>query len=175
MLFHDLNHGTFNEISNLLPKETTIFSKELEDLKSCLGCFNCWIKTPGQCIIKDDYTKIPKAVAHTNVFLIITKICYGCYSPYIKNILDRGIPYVLPFFQLVNGDVHHKPRYNKTPKFIVIGYGEDITLSEENTFKELVIANTINLHFKDYEIHVVKNISDIKSLLKNLGGAYNYE
>ncbi len=171
LLLHDLEYKDFNKISGWFPGSIEIFSKDLDNIKSCLGCFNCWVKTPGVCVIKDDYTKFPKAIVSSNIFVIITKIHYGCYSPYIKNVLDRSIPYILPFFQLVNGEVHHQPRYNKTPKFIVIGYGEDVTKNEEATFKDLVKANIVNLHFKDCETHIVKDISAMKPILENLGGA----
>lgn len=28
------------------------------DIHHCLGCNVCWLKTPGQCVIKDDYIQI---------------------------------------------------------------------------------------------------------------------
>ena len=28
------------------------------DIKPCLGCFACWNKTPGKCIIEDDVSGI---------------------------------------------------------------------------------------------------------------------
>lgn len=29
----------------------------------CLGCNYCWLKTPGQCVIKDDYEAILKRMS----------------------------------------------------------------------------------------------------------------
>ena len=32
-------------------------------LATCIGCFGCWIKTPGECILKDEGREICKNVA----------------------------------------------------------------------------------------------------------------
>jgi len=74
----------------------------------------------------------------------------------------------LPFFRTVNGELHHAPRYNKSPKFIVIGYGDDITSDEEQTLKELVKGNAINFGCKDYKTYVIKNLSEAKTILADL-------
>ena len=66
----------------------------------------------------------------------------------------------MPFFQTVNGELHHIPRYNnKSIKFVVIGYGEDVTPDEEQTFKDLIKGNAINFVFQNYETYVIKDIS----------------
>ena len=170
LLIHDLNVKDSNEIIPLLPPNSKIFSKEINNIKGCLGCFNCWIKTPGKCIIKDSYNEIPKYILESGTFIIITEIKYGCYTSYVKNVIDRfsgGL--LLPFFQSVNGEIHHLPRYNNNSlKFIVIGYGEDITLDEEQTFKDLVRRNAINLCVTEIKSYVIKDISEAKTILKNL-------
>src|SRR5471030_606743 len=137
LLIHDLNVEDSKEIITLLSPNSKIFSKEIDNIKGCLGCFNCWIKTPGKCIIEDSYTEMPRYILENDTFIIITEIKYGCYTSYVKNIIDRSIGFLLPFFQTVNNEFHHLPRYKKSPKFIVIGYGEDITSDEELTFKAL--------------------------------------
>lgn len=169
LLIHDLNVKDSKVIIPSLPPDSKIFSKETANIKGCLGCFNCWIKTPGRCIIEDSYTEIPKYILESDIFMIITQIKYGCYTSYVKNIIDRSIGILLPFFQTVNGELHHLPRYNtKSIKFVVIGYGDDVTYDEEQTFKDLIKGNAINLCLPDYNAYVIKDISEVKSILKNL-------
>lgn len=168
LLIHDLNVKDSNEIIHLLPLNSKILSKEIDNIKGCLGCFNCWIKTPGKCIIEDSYTKMPKYILEGGTFIIVTEIKYGCYTSYVKNVIDRSIGILLPFFQTINGELHHTPRYNKPLKFIVIGYGEDVTSDEVETFKELVRGNAINLCIPDYKTYVIKGISDAKTIFENL-------
>lgn len=169
LLIHDLNADDSKEIIPLLPSNSKIFSKESDNIKGCLGCFNCWIKTPGKCIINDSYTQMPKYILEEETFIIITQIKYGCYTSYVKNVMDRSIGILLPFFQNVNGELHHLPRYdNSSLKFIVIGYGNDVTSMEEQTFKALVKGNAINLCIPNHECYVIKDISNAKEIIKNL-------
>lgn len=169
LLIHDLNVEDSKEIVSLLPKGSKVLSKEIDNIKGCLGCFNCWTKTPGRCIIEDSYTEMPKYILEGGTFIIITKIKYGCYTSYVKNVMDRSIGILLPFFQTVNGELHHLPRYNNTDlKFVVIGYGEDVTPYEEDTFKDLVKCNAINLCVPYHKAHVIKYISEAKKIIENL-------
>ncbi len=32
--------------------EVTIFTLRDRDLKYCRGCWGCWVKTPGECVVK---------------------------------------------------------------------------------------------------------------------------
>ncbi|OPJ56657.1 flavodoxin family protein [Clostridium chromiireducens] len=169
LLVHDLNDKDSKEIIPLLPSESKILSREINNIKGCIGCFNCWIKTPGRCIIEDSYTEMPKYILEGGTFVIITQIKYGCYTSYVKNVIDRSIGFLLPFFQTVNGELHHLPRYNNDNlKFIVIGYGDDVTSEEEQTFKDLIKGNATNLCFSDYKAYVVKTPLDIKKIIKSL-------
>lgn len=168
LLIHDLTKEISSEILCSLPPKTKVLSKEIDNIHPCCGCFKCWTKTPGKCIINDSYTKMPKYILQNNVLVIITKIYYGCYSPYIKNVIDRSIGILLPFFQVVNKEIHHTPRYNKFPKFVVIGYGNDITPYEKATFKALIKANSLNLNFKDYKTFIVDDVYKIKDILGSL-------
>lgn len=169
LLIHDLNANDSKEIIPLLPSNSKVLSKELDNIKGCLGCFNCWTKTPGKCIINDSYTEMPKYILEEKTFIIVTQIKYGCYTSYVKNVIDRSIGILLPFFQNVNGELHHLPRYdNSKLKFVVIGYGDDITSMEEQTFKSLVKGNAINLCVPNYECYVIKDISNAKEIIRNL-------
>lgn len=169
LLIHDLNLEDSKEIITSLPPGTKIFSKEIDNIKSCMGCFNCWVKTPGKCIIKDSYAEMPRYILENGTCIIMTEIKYGCYTSYVKNVLDRlpsGL--LLPFFKTINSEIHHVPRHSIPLKFIIIGYGQDVTSGEKETFKELVKRNMINLSATDYKSYVIKNIGEAKTILENL-------
>ena len=32
-------------------------------ISNCVGCFGCWTRTPGKCVIRDDATKVYPLIA----------------------------------------------------------------------------------------------------------------
>lgn len=66
----------------------------------CRGCFGCWLKTPGECVMHDGSQHIGSRMARSREVWIFSKILYGGFSAEVKRILDRCIPGVLPFFYM---------------------------------------------------------------------------
>ncbi|MBQ8300417.1 MAG: flavodoxin family protein [Clostridia bacterium] len=120
-------------------------------VKPCMGCFACWTKTPGECAIADRCRLIPSCCAKSEEMVLISPIVYGGYSENVKAVLDRFIPYVLPYFRIVNGEMHHKRRNKNKFKLTVCFYGE--CDSEEKLIAEsLVKANAINFGAESLEV-----------------------
>lgn len=106
----------------------------------CIGCFDCWIKTPGECIIKDGYDNLGKLLGHCTELIIISKCTYGSVSPFIKNVLDRSLSYVLPYSIIIEGEMHNKKRYDNTYTITTYFYGENITDNEKETAHKFLKA-----------------------------------
>ncbi|KJS21574.1 MAG: hypothetical protein VR72_10110 [Clostridiaceae bacterium BRH_c20a] len=126
-------------------------------IESCLGCFGCWVKTPGICVINDAGRDLAKSVVQSDLVISVSLVTFGGYSYEVKKALDRLIPIISPFFKKINGEVHHKPRYKRYPKVISIG-----TLTENkqeliDTFQYLVKRNAINMHSPVYLSRVFLN------------------
>ena len=118
------------------------------DVASCLGCFGCWIKTPGVCVIDDAGRDVARRMVHSDLLVYLTPITFGGYSSELKKALDRSIPNLLPFFRLLKGEVHHVKRYARYPRVAGIGVCLDgpADPEEEELFETLVHRNAINLH-----------------------------
>ncbi len=99
-------------------------------IKPCNGCFCCWSKTPGQCVLNDGYEHMGALLHAADEVHVISRYTYGGFSPFVKNVFDRSLSYVLPQFEVVNGETHHKKRYPEYKPFTFIFYGQEI--SEEN-------------------------------------------
>ena len=63
----------------------------------CTGCFGCWVKKPGECVICDSIDDINRECNHSDAVIYLSPIVFGQFSANIKNILDRRLPNVLPF------------------------------------------------------------------------------
>lgn len=142
-------------------KEGYTFFGANQDIKNCKGCFSCWIKTPGECKIGDCCKILPKHMSECEEIVIISPLIYGCYSHKIKTVIERAIPYMLPFFKKVNEETHHKMRYANAPIFTVCFYGE-ATEEEKETARELVKANAINFGAKKFDALFYKDEEEIR-------------
>jgi len=129
-------------------------------IKPCRGCFDCWIKTPGRCVLNDGYNNMGELLSKCDRLIIVSRCIYGGYSPFVKNVLDRSISYLLPYFQIENGITCHQKRYDNSVTLIVHFYG-DISDAEKETARELVKTNGSNL-FEKTEIYFYKSIEEIR-------------
>ena len=176
VVIHDMNREEFQKIYEKLKveviekkikksrnwienneEEVKIISDE-NKIKNCTGCFCCWIKNPGRCILKDGYENLAELYSKAEKIIIISKCCYGTYSPFVKNVLDRSIPYLLPFFKLKNNEMHHTIRYKRKLFLEVYFYGKDLTELEKNIAEKTVKANCINLNIKKFNVSFLGNI-----------------
>jgi multimeric flavodoxin WrbA len=118
-----------------------------EKIASCLGCFGCWLKTPGECIINDAGRELPRKVIQSDLVFLLTPVTFGMYSHELKKAMDRfPCPLLLPFFANINGEIHHAKRYEKYPILVAIGVLPNPDEESESTFTTLVGRNGINVH-----------------------------
>lgn len=127
LLIHDLNDYEFKNLSDNIK-----IIEKAEPINNCIGCFGCWVKTPAKCVINDSYENMGEYFSKSDEIIIISKCLYGGFSPFVKNILDRSISYVHPYFEMRNNEMHHKRRYKNIIKLTVWFYGENITRRKRN-------------------------------------------
>lgn len=164
VLVHDLKKDDFNILFPNSLNETIVIAKD-ESIHHCTGCFGCWIKTPAACVIRDKYGDMGEYLSKCNELVIISECCYGGFSPFVKNILDRSISYVHPYFIIKSGEMHHKRRYKNHINLKVWFYSESITEKEKETAQKLVKANSINLHCDVSSISFMRNITEMEGLM----------
>lgn len=122
----------------------SIFLREI-NIAACQGCFECWVKSPGECKIDDYSREVSKKMVQSDLIIHFTPITFGGYSSTIKYVIDRFIPNILPFFTKRNGETHHKYRYKKRAAIIAVGFMDESNEEKESTFKDLVYRNTLNM------------------------------
>jgi multimeric flavodoxin WrbA len=116
------------------------------ELAFCRGCFDCWVKTPGECAIKDGIAEINRACMASDVVIYLCPVVFGQFSANIKSAIDRWLPNMLPFFNTrKDGSTMHPPRYADYPKQIFIGYGETLTDKEAQVFIDITMKHRSNI------------------------------
>ncbi len=116
-------------------------------VKPCMGCFGCWVSTPGLCVItSDDSTAITRKMVNCDLVIELTPVTFGGYSSELKKVLDRSIPLLLPYFRLFKGEIHHYQRYEKIPSNLTIGYQEKPDRESKEIFEGLAKRNALNMN-----------------------------
>ena len=143
LVIHDLKEEEWNRISDRFGECKVISDRG--SIHPCIGCFSCWAKTPGQCVVKDGYDSMGRLIHHADEVIVICRYTYGGFSGFVKNVFDRSLGYVLPQFELVDGESHHKKRYDEDKPFTFIFYGRDICLEEKESAVRYVKAVCTNI------------------------------
>jgi len=163
LLIHDLKKDDFNDLLGKIKADVKVIDDN-NTIHNCIGCFGCWIKKPGECVIDDDYSNMGEYLSNCNELIIISKCFYGGFSPFVKNIMDRSIPYIHPYFEVRNNELHHRRRYENHFDMSVYFYGENITEKEKSTAEKLVKANSLNIISNIKKVIFVKDINAIEEL-----------
>lgn len=120
----------------------------------CVGCFGCWTKTPGRCVIRDDATKVYPLIACSGRLLYVSRVAYGGYDRVMKTMLERAIPVQQAFIRLFHGETHHVQRAVVPKQAVILAYGA-ADAEERELFEQLVARNARNMNFDTYEVRFV--------------------
>ena len=115
--YEDFDHYLQGLESFLISQECVVhfFSLRDMDIRYCIGCWDCWWKTPGICRHKDDAEIIYRAIVASDVLIMASPVIAGFVSSLLKKFNDRMIPLIHPYIRLVKGECHHRKRYEKYP------------------------------------------------------------
>lgn len=120
-------------------------------IANCVGCFGCWTKTPGKCVIRDDAVQVYPRIAQSDRVLYVSRVRYGSYDTTMKTMLERAIPVQQAFIRLWHGETHHVQRNVKPKQAVIIGYG-DLSDEEKDVFRQLVARNANNMNFASWRV-----------------------
>lgn len=151
---------------NLIKKDTVFYNVKNMDIKRCMGCFSCWVRTPGSCIIKDEAHKIYVDLANSTRVIYVSHIQNGTYDFEIKKVQERMIPVQQAFIRLHKNETHHEQRNNKEKDAYIIVYG-DTSQKSLNIFKQLVNRNSLNMNFKSVQI-ISTDIEKVENCVKEV-------
>ncbi len=147
----------------------TVVVHTMEKIKiaHCIGCFGCWVKTPGECIHKDAGREIARDVINSHTLVLLSTVVFGGYSAALKYIVDRLIPLIHPNMMMRFGEVHHRPRYTRYPRLVGIGVQQQYDENSARIFRTVVGRNAINFHCPSYAAEVLCTTDD--DLLRKKG------
>lgn len=148
-------YGAAREIveKSLSDKGYRVKLRELDrKLNPCMGCFGCWVKKPGQCVISDGMAELNRDIMGSDAVIFLSPVVFGQFSANVKNALDRTLPNIMPFFyRRADGSTMHPQRYEKNPVQIVVGYGEGLDAEEIGLFGDITVKHRFGIGVEVYQ------------------------
>jgi hypothetical protein len=98
-------------------------------INHCLGCYSCWLQTPGRCVQKDDMSEIlfGRYLA-ADLVVLATPIYHATLNARMKLFVERTLPMMDPLKEAAEpGGVPH--RFEKMPRVValsVAGYWDQV-------------------------------------------------
>lgn len=132
---------------------------------ACQGCFSCWTKHPAECFMHDKLKDVCRIIGRADELIVITKNCYGTYSPFVKTIMDRSIGLSTPLSTYRGGQMHHTLRYGKHEMMKVYVYG-DMLEHEKNTFALIVQRNAINYGYRQSQVVFIEHPDQLAGIIE---------
>jgi multimeric flavodoxin WrbA len=115
------------------------------DLKinPCQGDLSCWIRTPGECIYKDDMSWMIPKISQADVLVFASPVYCDCITGSLKTLIERCLPRAQPFFEMRDGHIRHPRRGNETEM-------QKIVLVSNCGFWEMDNFDPLLVHFAAY-------------------------
>lgn len=100
--------------------EIESFFLQKKKIRGCIGCYRCWVKTPGTCIQRDDMGELLEKVKEADFLVLGSPVYLDGVTAQLKAFVDRLIPLLDPHFELEDGHVRHGRRYAKLPAVALV-------------------------------------------------------
>ncbi len=133
------------------------------DIRYCIGCWSCWVKTPGKCSVKDESHTVCDNVINSDLTIFASPVIMGFTSEILKRAQDKLIPLVHPYIEMVQGECHHKKRYDKYPKLGLLLHKDDQCDDEDvsiitDIYKRLALNLKSELRFTAFSNDPVEEV-----------------
>ena len=104
----------YTEQITALIKDKEVEIVDTSDMKivHCMGCNQCWLKTPGICAYKDDYEIILKKLVQADNLWIVSDTRFGFLDYKGKRLMDRIMPMLNMTIGFRDGWMRHEVRYH---------------------------------------------------------------
>ena len=105
----------------------------------CVGCLNCWFKTPGVCRHKDDMPSLIGRIGIADLVVFASPVYVDGMTGQMKKMFDRFVSYAEPYFVFEGKRTYHNGRVSRHISAVVISVCG---------FPEREHFQAISLHFK---------------------------
>lgn len=115
-------------------------------ISQCRGCFECWVQTPGECTTRDEADSVLIAMMAADLLILASPTIMGFPSALLKRTTERMLPLLHPYFEVAEGEIHHRSRYASYPRLALL-YGQQDCDTEDARLMETIYRRmALNFH-----------------------------
>lgn len=115
------------------------------EIRYCTGCWSCWLKTPGECMHRDDMPAVYKAVMASDLVFFASPVIMGFMSGLMKRANERLVPLIHPYAEIARDECHHRGRYDRYPGLgLILGKGPDTDDEDVRITTDIIRRDAIN-------------------------------
>ena len=146
------NDELIEAIRNLNDEPLKVVRLGNEPITACIGCWNCWLKNPGRCVMKDQMAEFYSDYVNSDTVILLMDTAQGFINHQAKAFLDRTIPHYNPYIEIVDGECHHVARYKSYPDLVFFYNPEGLTNQEEKVIEDYLYRTAYHFKSKAYRI-----------------------
>lgn len=119
--------------------EVEVVALRHKTIQNCIGCFTCWTKTPGKCILDDDMSRelLDKWISADLAVYASPLYNYGITAS-MKVFIERTLPSMQPFFEFTESGRMYHPVRTRVPAAAILSVAG---MPDEDHF------NALSAHF----------------------------
>ncbi len=146
--FDDYLDNLKKSLENTNHQVTQLDLRELS-LKYCIGCFDCWTKTPGMCDADKASQEMDRAIINSDFTLWAAPLKMGFPSAMLKMALDKHLPLIHPYMVVDQNEAHHLKRYENYPRVgLLVEQESDTDDRDLQIIKDIFSRTALNLKSK---------------------------
>lgn len=142
----------YKVIQNLFDEPLKIITLGDKSINACIGCWSCWLKTPGKCVMKDQMTESYRDYINSDSVILLMDTAQGFVNHHAKAFFDRTIPHYNPYIEIVDGECHHVARYKKYPDLVFYFNTKGLTSQEEQVIEDYLYRTAYHFQSKAFRI-----------------------
>jgi len=148
----EIDDEILEAIKNLYNEPLRVVRLGDQSITACIGCWNCWVKTPGRCVMKDQMAEFYPDYVNSDTVILLMNTSQGFINHQTKAFLDRTIPHYHPYIEITDGECHHVARYKSYPDMVFYFDTEGITNQEEQVIEDYLYRTAYHFQSKAYRI-----------------------
>lgn len=141
-----------DDIQNFYDEPLKVVRLGNRSIKSCIGCWNCWVKTPGKCVMQDQMAESYADYVNSDTVILLMDTNQGFISHQAKAFFDRTIPHYHPYIKMVDGEFHHVARYKRYPDMVFCFDREGLSDQEEQVIEDYLYRTAYHFQSRAYRM-----------------------